>query len=224
MRESYERSTEMTARLLPAAFVLSIAGLSLAGSAVAAEVRYDPGDKVYFTYCYAHPPATRIQPGDTVITSTRDASNDAFSVSDKTLAPKIDLAKMNPQTGPFYVEGAEPGDTLVVHIDSIELNRDWGWGGSNTGNCIVTPATTSLKSMFAPYAPGKSELMHSFPAGAVPIVPKNGRIGTSTLPTLLFGMSRVAVLVFLSRCQMNRWSGTAGVTSMVLYSGARAPK
>ena len=130
MRESYERSTEMTARLLPAAFVLSIAGLSLAGSAVAAEVRYDPGDKVYFTYCYAHPPATRIQPGDTVITSTRDASNDAFSVSDKTLAPKIDLAKMNPQTGPFYVEGAEPGDTLVVHIDSIELNRDWGWGGS----------------------------------------------------------------------------------------------
>ena len=33
-------------------------------------------------------------------------------------------------TGPFYVEGAEPGDTLVVHIDSIELNREWGWGGS----------------------------------------------------------------------------------------------
>src|SRR5437868_1719669 len=34
---------------------------------------------------------------------------------------KLDLTKVNPQTGPFYVEGAEPGDTLDVHIDNIEL-------------------------------------------------------------------------------------------------------
>ena len=98
--------------------------------AVAAEVEYDPQDTVYFTYCHAHPPAMRIKPGDTVSTRTRDASNDAFSPSDKTIAPKLDLTKVNPQTGPFYIEGAEPGDTLVVRIDEIELNRDWGWGGS----------------------------------------------------------------------------------------------
>src|SRR5262245_28890188 len=130
MRKSYGIPTGMKSRILSATFGLSTAVLALAGPADAAEVRYDPGDKVYFTYCYAHPPAARIDPGDTVITSTRDASNDAFSPSDKTLAPKIDLTKVNPQTGPFYVEGAEPGDTLVVHIDSIDLNRDWGWGGS----------------------------------------------------------------------------------------------
>jgi amidase len=98
--------------------------------AVAAEVEYDPQNTVYFTYCHAHPPAMRIRPGDTVSTRTRDASNDAFSPSDKTIAPKLDLTKVNPQTGPFYIEGAEPGDTLVVRIDEIELNRDWGWGGS----------------------------------------------------------------------------------------------
>src|SRR5215813_7324145 len=92
-------SREMASRLRPAAFLLSLAGLSLAGPAVAAEVRYDPGDKVYFTYCYAHPPAAHINPGDTVVTSTRDASNDAFKVTDKTLAPHIDLTKVNPQTG-----------------------------------------------------------------------------------------------------------------------------
>ncbi|HZA91595.1 MAG TPA: acetamidase/formamidase family protein [Gemmatimonadales bacterium] len=97
---------------------------------MAAEVEYDPQDTVYFTYCHAHPPAMRIKPGDTVSTRTRDASNDAFSPSDKTIAPKLDLTKVNPQTGPFYIEGAEPGDTLVVRIDEIELNRDWGWGGS----------------------------------------------------------------------------------------------
>jgi amidase len=104
--------------------------LAVAAPAGAAEINYDPGDTVYFTYCYAHPPAARIKPGDTVITRTRDASNDAFAPTDKTLAPKLDLTKVNPQTGPFFVEGAEPGDTLVVRIDSIELNREWGWGGS----------------------------------------------------------------------------------------------
>jgi acetamidase/formamidase len=104
--------------------------LTWVGSATAAEVKYDPGDNVRFTYCYAHPPALRIKPGDTVVTRTKDASNDAFAPTDKTLSPKLDLSKVNPQTGPFYVEGAEPGDTLVVRIDKIDLNRDWGWGGS----------------------------------------------------------------------------------------------
>jgi acetamidase/formamidase len=33
---------------------------------------------------------------------------------------------VNPQTGPFYVEGAEPGDTLAIHFVSIEPSRDWG--------------------------------------------------------------------------------------------------
>jgi amidase len=93
-------------------------------------VQYDPGNTVYFTYCYAHPPAMRIAPGDTVVTKTRDASNDVFAVTDKTVNPKIDLSKVNPQTGPFYIEGAEPGDTLVVRFDKIAPNRDWGWGAS----------------------------------------------------------------------------------------------
>lgn len=104
--------------------------LTLTGPTLAAEHKYDPGDNVKFTYCFSHPPVLRIKPGDTVITSTKDASNDAFSVSDKTLFPKLDLSRVNPQTGPFYIEGAEPGDTLVVKIDKIDLNRDWGWGGS----------------------------------------------------------------------------------------------
>jgi len=118
---------------------LSIAGFRSPSRPWRPEVRYDPGDKVYFTYCYAHPPALRIKPGDSVITSTRDASNDAFSVSDKSVAPKLDLTKVNPQTGPFYIEGAEPGDTLEVHIDSIELNRDWGWGASIPNFGLLAP-------------------------------------------------------------------------------------
>jgi acetamidase/formamidase len=64
-----------------------------------------------------------------VVTKTRDASNDLIQPTDKTTS-KLDLARANPQTGPFFVDGAEPGDTLKVHIDKITLNRDWGWGGA----------------------------------------------------------------------------------------------
>ena len=111
--------------LLPALLVLV---LSLPASAKT--VNYKP-QTVYFTYCHSHPPAARIASGDTVVTNTRDASNDAFQPTMKTTAEgKLDLSRVNPQTGPFYIEGAEPGDTLKVHLDKVTVNRDWGWGGA----------------------------------------------------------------------------------------------
>src|SRR5438094_1944645 len=102
----------------------------LAVPASAKTVRYDP-QVVYYTYCFSHPPAARIASGDKVITKTRDASNDSFRPTHKKIADgNLDLSRVNPQTGPFFVEGAEPGDTLKVKIDRISLNRDWGWGGA----------------------------------------------------------------------------------------------
>jgi acetamidase/formamidase len=43
-------------------------------------------------------------------------------------------------TGPFYVEGAQPGDTLVVHLDAITPNRRYGWSGSFLAPNVVDPA------------------------------------------------------------------------------------
>jgi amidase len=63
-------------------------------------------------------PVLRINPGDTVHTTTVDAGgNDEQS--------RKRVAGGNPQTGPFYVDGAMPGDTLAVHIVRLKLNRDW---------------------------------------------------------------------------------------------------
>ena len=45
----------------------------------------------------------------------------------------------NPETGPFYIETAAPGDTLVVHLTRVHLNRDWAF--SDDG--IVDRALTS---------------------------------------------------------------------------------
>ena len=35
------------------------------------------------------------------------------------------MNEVNPQTGPFHVEGAEPGDTLAIHIVDLTPARDW---------------------------------------------------------------------------------------------------
>ena len=62
-------------------------------------------------------PALRIRPGDTVRTWTVDAGGTA--ANDVRLS-----AGGNPQTGPFYIEGAIPGDTLKVTLVKVALNRD----------------------------------------------------------------------------------------------------
>jgi acetamidase/formamidase len=54
---------------------------------------------------------------------------------------------VNPQSGPFYVEGAEPGDTLVLHF--VELTPARGWGASSTipffGGLTSTDRTATLQ-------------------------------------------------------------------------------
>src|ERR1043165_8390584 len=61
----------------------------------------------YNTYSFAHPPALHIKSGDRVLTKTIDAGG--VDWNGKQVAPRA-----NPETGPFYIDGAEPGDVIVV--------------------------------------------------------------------------------------------------------------
>ena len=80
----------------------------------------------YRTFSHAHPVLKQIKPGETVATRTLDAGGqDEKSV--KRSEPG------NPLTGPFSVEGAEPGDALVVHLRKVRLNREWGWSAYRLG-------------------------------------------------------------------------------------------
>jgi acetamidase/formamidase len=72
----------------------------------------------YRTLSGAHPPALRVFPGDTVRTNTVDAYG--VDGHDKPRSPPG-----NPVTGPFYVEGAMPGDTLSIRFNRIQPNRRW---------------------------------------------------------------------------------------------------
>jgi amidase len=80
----------------------------------------------------AIPPVLHIFPGDTVKTWTVDAGGTDSKGVRRSLGG-------NPETGPFYVEGAFPGDTLVVKLNKVRLNRDSAISSSQ----IAGPALTS---------------------------------------------------------------------------------
>jgi len=71
------------------------------------------------------PPVRKVKPGDLLELWTEDAFGGKVREVDDLVSKVIEFPFVNPQTGPFFVEGAEPGDTLAIHFVSIEPSRDW---------------------------------------------------------------------------------------------------
>jgi acetamidase/formamidase len=77
-----------------------------------------PIGPLYYEFSRHNPPRLNIQPGETIVVE----SEDAFSGQIRTNDDRRDRTKRpygNPQTGPITIEGAEPGDSLAVTIQSI---------------------------------------------------------------------------------------------------------
>ena len=71
----------------------------------------------YRSWSPMNKPVLTVKPGDTIHTTTVDAGGTDEKGQRRVMGG-------NPATGPFYIEGAMPGDTLVVHIVRLKLNRD----------------------------------------------------------------------------------------------------
>ena len=134
-------------RGLPLAAVL-LALPAAAQDAAPRVVRYQAGiADVKYVYGVA-PPVARLGRGDVLETNTLDCFGNAIRKPGDTLA----LVKGdNPLTGPFYVEGAEPGDTLVVKFLDLQLDSDQGVGAFAPGFGAVS--TTFYTPMLNPPLP-----------------------------------------------------------------------
>jgi len=99
----------------------------------AAPTTYNYEPKLYYgIYSAAEPPVLHIFPGDIVNTRTYDSARDA-SIPRHGSGGDVN-------TGPFYVEGALPGDTLVVKILRLRTNKLIGRQGSRFNQNTVTQA------------------------------------------------------------------------------------
>lgn len=82
-------------------------------------------DQFVYTFGGAEP-VRRVRPGTLLNLWSEDAFNHALTSVNDVASQVIDFRYLNPQTGPFYVEGAEPGDTLAIHVVDLTPARSWG--------------------------------------------------------------------------------------------------
>jgi amidase len=106
-------------------------------------------DVVKYVYGVA-PPVERLRSGDILETNTLDCFGDAIKKPGDTLS----MAKGdNPLTGPFYIDGAEPGDTLAIDILDLQANSKQGIGATAPGFGALN--STNYTPMLNPPLPEK---------------------------------------------------------------------
>src|SRR3954452_23833745 len=116
----------------------------------AAPTSYEPdpeGDPERLTYTFGGvEPVASLAPGSALSTWTLDCFGGRVRSASDVVSEVCDPAYLNPQTGPFFIEGAEPGDTLAVHFVSIEPRHAWGVSANVPffGSLTATPTTAML--------------------------------------------------------------------------------
>jgi acetamidase/formamidase len=133
-----------------AAFVFSILSLCIPASAQTNVVKYHATlSDVKYVYGPAQP-VLRLKPGDVLETNTLDGFGNALQKPGDTLSM---VKGDNPLTGPFYIEGAEPGDTLAVKVLDLEVDSNQGVGAFGPGFGALN--STNYTPMLGPPLPEK---------------------------------------------------------------------
>jgi acetamidase/formamidase len=163
----------------------------LAGAVQAEEkvLRYVPKhEELKYTFGGAAP-THHVQPGTRIISWTEDCYDGAVTRPDQLPTKVIPPGHDNPQTGPFYIEGAEPGDTVAIHINKLEPARDHGissffpgFGALNrTDRTAVLGADLPEKVWFYDVASGmaRTRSLDGRLTWEIPLAPFLGCLGVS---------------------------------------------
>lgn len=126
----------------------------------------------------AFEPVLRVAPGQTVHFETVDASSGQLTKGSSAAdLAKLDLARVNPVTGPVFVEGARPGDALKVTVLEFRPSG-WGWTGNIPGFGLLTDQFPEAHLHHWNYDPALKPAMYG-PGGRVPLKPMCGTIGVA---------------------------------------------
>lgn len=149
-----------------------------------------PPQSLVFTFGGVEPVAS-VHPGTTLSTATRDCFAGLVRSTSDVTSQVCDPRYLNPQTGPFFVEGAEPGDTVAVHFVSIEPRYDWGvsttvpFFGALTGTrdtALLQPALPELTWIYELDTEARLvhyRALHSDLHLPLPMDPMHGTIGVA---------------------------------------------
>jgi len=135
-------------------------------------------DHIHHGWNNAFAPCLHIAPGETIEFQTVDASSGQLTrESTSGDLERLDLARVNPVTGPVYIDGAEPGDALKVTVLSLRPSG-WGWTGNIPGFGLLSAQFPNARLHHWNYDPGLAPAMYG-PGGRVPLRPFAGTIGVA---------------------------------------------
>ena len=95
-------------------------------------------ETVHYDWDNARAPRLEIDPGDTVVFDTRDAADRFYSKTSTAQDVLQRVFKGHPLTGPVKINGARPGDTLVIEILEVVPALDFGWTQIRPGRGLLT--------------------------------------------------------------------------------------
>lgn len=131
--------------------------------------------QVIYAMSRENPPAARVASGSEVTFETCDCFSDQITAEDAVFTD-LDWQRINPATGPVFVEGAEPGDALRVTIKRIILTRDQAVMVTAPGLGVIGDELHAPRISFIPVREGKAKL----PGGIdIPLRPMIGVIGVA---------------------------------------------
>jgi len=144
-------------------------------------------DKLVYFFDKKNEPALEVEVNEPFVVETQDAQNGRIKTENDVLKELINLDYVNPCTGPIFVKGAEPGDTIVVEILNIEVK--------NEGFICVMPGDGILRDY---YTQSYTKIFKITKDTAIfneniefPIKPMIGTIGTTPLQSIPTGRSGI---------------------------------
>ena len=153
--------------------------------------RFEPTPEQYAWTFGGVDPVMRVRPGEILDLFTEDCFAGRIRSSEDVPSKSIEYPYINPQTGPFLVEGAQPGDTLAVHLIDVQPARDWAVSttvqlfGALTGTRITAtlqpplPERTWMYRVNQPAATVEFEALDSEFSTSFPLEPFHGTIGVA---------------------------------------------
>ncbi len=133
----------------------------------------------HYAWDRATRPVATAAPGDTLTLTVRDAWDGVVTPdSDVSILQTNMSGRVNPVTGPIYVDGAQPGDTLVTTLESYRPSG-WGWTANIPGFGLLAEAFTEPALHLWRYDPdGRAPLLFGETA-KIPLAPFAGTVGVA---------------------------------------------
>lgn len=141
-------------------------------------------DKFIYQMSSDNPPAIEVEPGSEILVDSLDAFGGQIKRKEHTL-DDVDMAEVNPATGPIYINGAKPGDTLKIDIKDIKL-KEKGVQGIVPGFGLLKDKYSDPEVNVHPIKEGyvifneKVKIPVSPMVGTIGVAPKSGSVPCHT--------------------------------------------